>query len=316
MKLRSFFAYNRRKGKEKEGVHVTIRHLKIFVTVVKCGKMREAANTLFLSQPTISQAIRELEAHYGVKLFERLSHKLYVTQDGERLFQQAQHIIDAFEGLDAVMKQAASSSVLRIGGSVTVGTCLLHTLVTQLESSLEHIEAKVVINNTSHIEEQILNNTIDIGVVEGLVKNKNIMNIPIYEDELVIVAGKEHPFYQVKELSISQLEGQAFVSREEGSIERNQYEQYLLENGIELKQAWSCTNTDAIKRAVMNGRGLAILSKLLVEKEVAKKELSIVTIKDIKMSRDIQLIYHKDKFLSQPMQTFISICQALSLPSK
>ncbi len=291
---------------------MTFRHLKIFVTVVKCGKMRQAAATLFLSQPTVSQAIRELEAYYDVKLFERLSHKLYLTQEGQRLFTHAQHIVDAFECLDNTMKQSGVSSTLRIGGSVTVGTCFLHDIVMEIESSLKNIQVKVVVNNTSHIEQQILNSTIDIGIVEGLVKSKDVVNIPIYEDELVIVVGRSHPFYQMDCLSIDQLQGQSFVSREEGSIERNQYEQYLAEKGILLNQTWSCTNTDAIKRAVINGRGLAILSKLLVEKEVANGDLYILPIADIKMSRDIQLIYHKDKFLSQPMQTCIAICKQLN----
>ncbi len=288
---------------------MTFRHLKIFVTVVKCGKMRQAAATLFLSQPTISQAIRELETYYGVKLFDRLSHKLYLTEDGQRLLAHAQHIVDAFEYLDYTMKQSGISSTLRMGGSVTVGTCLLHDIVTKIESSLKDIQVKVIVNNTSHIEQQILNSTIDVGIVEGLVKSKDLINIPIYEDELVVVVGRSHPFYQIQDLSISQLQGQSFISREEGSIERNQYEQYLMEKGVILNQTWSCTNTDAIKRAVMNGRGIAILSKLLIEKEVKNGELYILPIVDIKMSRDIQLIYHKDKFLSQPMQACIAICK-------
>ncbi|RDY25102.1 LysR family transcriptional regulator, partial [Romboutsia weinsteinii] len=71
---------------------MTIRHLKIFITVVDCGKMRKAADKLYMSQPSVSQAISELEKHYEVKLFERLSQRLYITEDGKLLLSYARYI--------------------------------------------------------------------------------------------------------------------------------------------------------------------------------------------------------------------------------
>ena len=79
---------------------MTIRHLRIFVAVVKEGKMGIAAKSLFISQPSVSQAIKEIEDYYGIKLFERLSKKLYITENGQLLFQYAQHILQSFDEME------------------------------------------------------------------------------------------------------------------------------------------------------------------------------------------------------------------------
>lgn len=73
---------------------MTIRHLRIFIEVVKTGKMSIAAQRLFISQPTVSQAIHELEEHYNRKLFDRLSKKLYITSFGKDLFTYATQVVE------------------------------------------------------------------------------------------------------------------------------------------------------------------------------------------------------------------------------
>ena len=73
---------------------MTIRHLKIFTAVADYGGMSKAAKMLHISQPSISQAVSELEKHYGVKLFERLSQKIYLTKEGELMLSFSRHILD------------------------------------------------------------------------------------------------------------------------------------------------------------------------------------------------------------------------------
>lgn len=82
---------------------MTIRHLKIFVAVADTGQMSKAARLLYLSQPTVSQAIRELEEHYHVLLFERLSKRLYITEEGKRLLSHAREVLARFDHLEEQM---------------------------------------------------------------------------------------------------------------------------------------------------------------------------------------------------------------------
>lgn len=287
---------------------MTIRHLEIFVTVVDCGKMSRAAEKLYITQPSVSQAIRELEDYYGVRLFERLSKQLYLTDEGRTLLSYARYIVDSFEDMELTMKNRGSSGRLRIGASVSVGTCLLGEKLNFLEAKLPGIETEITVCNTSVIEEMVLKSELDVGLVEGFVDSGDIVRIPVYEDELVIVVGRSHPLYGQKNLTLSCLNGQNYISRETGSAEKNQLEQMLNVKEMNLKRIWSCTNTEAIKNAVMEGRGFAILSRMIVKKEAAEGSLQII-LEENSMKRDIQLIYHKDKYLSEGLKTFLDICR-------
>ena len=287
---------------------MTIRHLKIFLTVVKHGKMRKAAEELYISQPAVSQAISELEKYYGVKLFERLSQKLYITEDGKIVLSYARYIIDSFEKMELALLDSLSKQQIRIGSSVSLGTTLLIDLISKLEEEVPGIDVRVTIDNTSVIEQMVCNSDLDLAIVEGLIKSNEIIHLPVNNDELVIVVGKSHPFWEHKEISLSQLENQVLVSREQGSADRNQFEQFLNEHNVSINKKWNCTNTEAIKNIVTSGKGMAIISKLLIEKELQEDTLRILSIKDIRMTRQNNLIYHKNKYISPQMQKFIDIC--------
>lgn len=98
---------------------MTLRHLRFFVTVAKCGKMSTAAQQLFIAQSSVSQTIIELENHYGFKLFERLSRKLYITPMGEQLLTYAQHILALFDEMETQMKTRSERAGLRIGATIS-----------------------------------------------------------------------------------------------------------------------------------------------------------------------------------------------------
>lgn len=291
---------------------MTIRHLKIFITVATYGKMRKAAEALFISQPAVSQSIKELEAYYNIKLFERLTQKLCLTVEGTKLLNHARYIVDSFDNLDLMMKEQAAFPRLRIGGSVSVGTYLLNDIMDEMEYTVKDLEFKVIVDNTSTIEELIKTNQLDVAIVEGAISCDELIQIPIYKDELVIIVGKGHPFYQKERATLDELKNEIWIAREEGSMNRNQYEQLLAEKNYSTKHKWICSNTETIKQTVSRGRGLAIISKLLIQKELSEGLLRILPIDDLHVMRDINLIYHKDKFISPTLKTFIEVCNHLS----
>lgn len=169
---------------------MTIRHLKIFTTVADAGGMSKAAKELHITQPSISQAIAELEKYYGVKLFERLSQKIYLTKEGELMLSFSRHILDSFEQMEKAMNQAVEKSSLRIGCSVSVGTCLIEEILDEVRERIPQCQISVVVTNSSEIERAILTNEVDIGIVEGILKNKDLVITPVCEDELVVVCGR------------------------------------------------------------------------------------------------------------------------------
>lgn len=291
---------------------MTIRHLKIFITVSTCGKMRLAAETLYISQPAVSQAIKELESYYNVSLFERLSQRLYLTEAGKKLLFHAKYVVDSFDNLDLMMRKQGVSPLLKIGGSVSVGTYLLNDIIDTMENLFTDLQFKVVVHNTSTIEELVRTSELDIALIEGDISCEELVQIPIYEDELVIIVGKKHPLFYKERITLDALKDQVWISREEGSVTRNQYEQFLLERHYTIKHKWTCTNTEAIKQAVIRGRGIAIISKMLIENELATGNLRILPVDDVRITRPIKLVYHKDKYISEYLETFIHTCRHMN----
>ena len=286
---------------------MTIRHLKVFTTVVDAGGMSAAAKELHVSQPTVSQAIGELEKYYGVKLFERLSQKLYLTKEGELMLSFSRHILDSFDQMETAMNQAGKQQNLRIGCSVTVGTCLINDILEKAKRQMPDLLFSVVVANSSDIERAILANEVDLGIVEGILKSRDLVITPVCEDELVVVCGRTHPLAKKKKITMEMLSGQDYISRESGSAERNQLEKIFEECGLQLVRTFCSTNTEAIKNAVIRGMGIAVLSSRMIEKERATGDIIVLPIEGLKVSRNINLAIHKNKYMSGSMKLLLKI---------
>lgn len=290
---------------------MTIRHLKIFTTVADAGGMSKAAKELHITQPSISQAIAELEKYYGVKLFERLSQKIYLTKEGELMLSFSRHILDSFEQMEKAMNQAVEKSSLRIGCSVSVGTCLIEEILDEARERIPQCQISVVVANSSEIERAILTNEVDIGIVEGILKNKDLVITPVCEDELIVVCGRQHPLGRETIVTLDMLQGQDYASRESGSAERNQYEKLFEEAGLQLNRVFCSTNTEAIKNAVIHGRGIAVFSRRMVKEEVARGEMLVIPVCDISVKRNIDLVMHKNKYISNEIKIMQQILTEL-----
>ena len=104
---------------------MTLRHLEIFLAVAETGSMRKAAEQLYISQPTVSGAIRELEEEYDVLLFERLNQRLFITPEGRQLTIYARELLSLFHEMEYTLRHSSDHAILRIGATLTVGTCVL-----------------------------------------------------------------------------------------------------------------------------------------------------------------------------------------------
>lgn len=290
---------------------MTIRHLKIFKTVADLGGMSKAAKELHITQPSISQAIAELEKYYGVKLFERLSQKIYLTKEGELMLSFSRHILDSFEQMEAAMNQAAEKSSLRIGCSVSVGTCLIEEILDEAKERIPQCQISVIVANSSEIEQLILTNEVDVGIVEGILKNKDLVITPVCEDELVLVCNMNHPLAKETMVTLDMLQGQDYASRESGSAERNQYEKLFEDAGLQLNRVFCSTNTEAIKNAVIHGRGIAIFSRRMVKQEVERGEMVVIPVRNVAVKRNIDFVMHKNKYISNEIQMMQKILTEL-----
>ncbi len=286
---------------------MTIRHLKIFIEVVDSGKMSISAAKFFISQPTVSQAIRELEEHYGVLLFERLCKKLYITEKGKKLLSYARNVVKQFDDMEEMMFQANHVEKIRIGATITVGNCILSDVIKSFKEINPQIETYSYVNNTKDIEEKLLRSELDIGIVEGKIKSPDLVSIPEVNDCLVLACSTKHTFAKKKTVKLSELVDENFAMREQGSGTRELFERYMLENGMSVKVAFEGNSSAAIKKAVIENQCLAVISIRLVEEEIKNGQMHVIQSMECDWDRYFSIVYHKNKFVTDEMKSLIEV---------
>lgn len=286
---------------------MTIRHLRIFIEVVDSGKMSTAASRLFISQPTVSQAIKELEEHYGGLLFDRLSKKLYITEKGQRLLSYARNVVKQFDDMEEMMIQDSHVKKIRIGATNTVGNCILGDVINAFKEINPQTEIYSYVNNTKNIEEKLLRSELDIAIIEGRVKSPDLISIPELNDFLVLICSARHPFAKKKIVKLEDLKDESFAMREQGSGTRELFERYMLEKGIQIKIDMEGNSSAAIKKAVMENQFLAVISIRLVEEEIKNGTIHVIQNTDHDWDRFFSIVYHKNKVVTDEMKDLIEV---------
>lgn len=277
---------------------MTIRHLTVFAAVAEQGSMSAAAKSLYISQPTVSQAIRELEQHYNGLLFERLGKKLYLTDMGKLLLPHAREMIVQFQQLDELMQNQGQSSTLKLGSTITVGTCLTPSIILDLQKKIPDLNVYSFVTNTKTIEQKLLRSELDAAVVEGEIHSPELVVIPVIDDCLVLAAGRNHPFYSRSRIHVSELNNQKFAVREYGSGTRQLFEDYALRHELTIRTAWEANSPRTLLNAVLSNQILSVMSVRLMQHEIRHHSVQIFQNEAGEWNRKFKLVYHKNKFLT------------------
>lgn len=278
---------------------MTLRNLEVFLKVADTGSMRTAAEELFITQPTVSGCISELEKEYNVLLFERLNKRLYITAAGEKLRIYAREILNIQSEIIRQVGSMEDNTPLRIGATVTIGTCILPEYI----SHMEDVKTKVFIDNTRKIEQEILNNTLDIGLVEGRITSEDVRAMPFMRDELMMICRNDCKYTNKKRISLQEIKKEPLILREKNSGTRIVIDEAFEREGIKPEVLWNCNNTQAILNAVEAGIGISILSPRLLK---GYSNLTAIPVKDSNIERNFQLIIHKDKYISKKLKYVIN----------
>lgn len=295
---------------------MNLRQLELFSLVAELGNVTEASRQLYMTQPAVSQTIADLEDSLGLKLFDRINRRMHLTFAGEVLYKYSKKILSLVEEAEGHMLEITNNRIgrLRLGASTTIGIYLLPMLMGQFKQQYHAIQSTFVIDNTCIVEEMLLDNRLDIGFVEGLVHSSEIVVQKVKDDELWLICSPRHHWITAGKTIIApeEIEGQALILREQGSGTREVVEKVLQEHGVDYHPWHVLNNTEAIKRAVMEDMGIAFVSQLAVKEEIDCGRLAKVKIKGIPISREFRLIWHKDKYHTPLMNSFIDLTMRLA----
>ena len=291
---------------------MTIRHMRIFAEVYQTENITKAAENLHMTQPAVSRAIQEMEQYYGVKLFERMNRRLYVTECGKNLYSHAVPILDLFDQTEQELRDWDRLGKLRVGASISIGNFLLPELAVSFREIDPEIRLQVSISNSRDVQLALLQNQLDVGLIEGAVTEEGLHEEIFQQDRLLLIAGRNHPLLKKESVQLADLEGYDLLLREKGSAGRDYLDHVFAVHGLSLAPLWESTSTQALIRAVRMGLGITILPEMLVRDAVERGEVSSCPIEDEPLVRGNFLVWHKDKYLSRAMQDFIRLCKEVA----
>lgn len=290
----------------------TLKQLKTFIAVAEYKKMSEAARRLYISQPTVSQIISDLENEYQAQLFERFPKELKITSAGLLLLKNAREIVAIHEHLERSMKNISSLRSLRIGATLTIGNTLMGTLVENLIRQYPDIDVTVFVDNTKIIEHRMIHNELDIALVEGIIVRQEILTEPVLEDSLCLICGKDHPFASRTSVSIEELRNQDFIMREKGSGTRAIFENIMLTHHIPFVTKWECSSRCAIVDAVRHNLGLGVLSQRCITEYVEKGQIFTCPVEGVSMKRYFYLCHNQCHPITSQMTDFTGLVKSMA----
>lgn len=283
---------------------MTLRHLRIFIVVADQESITKAAKELYIAQPTVSVAIRELEEHYGICLFERLNKRLRITEEGKRFLAYARHIVGLFEEMERTLGAPDQRGLLRLGCSMTVGAYYAPRVVQELKTAWPRLEVRVRVEASDEIEREILKDELDLAVIEGIPHSEYLTCKPLMDDQMIPVGNpKGYP----EQMSLPQLLQCPLLLRERGSGAREILEHALGARGYKAEAAWESSSAEALKMAAQEGMGIAFLPEILVEGEVRRGILRRIHVPDLVLHRTIHMIHHRSKYISQGMEQWMRL---------
>lgn len=279
------------------------------MTVYQEESITRAAEKLHMTQPATSLAIREMEEYYHTKLFERSGRGIRVTSAGTRLYPSAARLLSLYDEMDAEMKNWDTSGRLRIGSSISIGSCILPQLINRFSKKYPELELYVKVDSSDVIEQNILENHLDFALIEGSVHSEKLNSSVFLDDELVPVCSRFHPLAGAEDIELDSLKKEHFLMREPNSGTRQLADSSFALKSFQIKPTWESTSTAALINAVSIGLGISILPKRMLEKQLRMHQIASFTIRDLDLKRHYSLIYHENKFVSPTMQEFFDMLE-------
>jgi len=282
----------------------------IFKEVCEELSFTKTAKKLYMTQPAISHVISDLEAEIGGKLFERIGRKIHLTGTGEILLHKVVRIIELHEELENGFKYQEELVTIRIGSSITIANFWIQKWIKEWRRKYGRTPLKIQVDSATNIEEKLLNNEIDIALMEGAIHNKQLISHEVSSYEMSVICSSNHDFAKNGRLEIAAEEfaAQPLLLREKGSAIRDTLDSALLLKHIYVDPMMTSVNSQALIQAVKYDFGISVIPDLLVMQQVKEGDIAKLSIKDIRLFNYNSICYHRDKYLSKPMQWFIDCC--------
>jgi molybdate transport repressor ModE-like protein len=291
---------------------VGLNQLEVLIAVVESGGFSGAAKKLYMSQPSVSNHIRNLENSLGVQLVERTTQGARSTPAGEVVVEHARQIFAMLGSLERAVArfQGPTAGRLVVAGTTTLGTYLLPRLIAEFSKRAPQVHCQIRVGNEDAVEAWVVRGEVALGLGVDTPREERLTAEPLFEEGLVLVAAADSPLAG-RTLRPEDLAGQRFLMREMGSATRRQQEAALRTWGLEGADTWDLWGPDTLKEAVHAGLGVAVLSEHMTARERAAGTLAELTVDPPPPIRTVSLVRRADRALTPPEEAFAAQLRAM-----
>lgn len=279
---------------------MTRKHFTIFVEVCRFLNFSQAAEALNTTQPAVSLAVKELESHYGVALFERMNRRVYLTPAGEALLATAQDVLRGFQEAEETLGQGRPLA-LRVGANVSFGEAGLAQVLGRFRQEHPQVRLRVLVANSDKIQSLLAENQLDVGIVDGLGVSERLRAQPLYQEDLVLAAA---PGRFPAPATVEELAALPLLLREPGSGLRSSVDRVFSQQGLAPQPLLESTSTAALAQAAKAGLGVAILPEALAQRESG---LQVGTVPEVRFFRQFACALHRQKAPSPALEAFLAL---------
>lgn len=279
--------------------------LQVFHTVARRLSFTKAAEELYITQPAVTRHIHELEHHFKLKLFQRSGNKIHLTPAGKTLLQHSETLLAEYRNLEFDMNALAEkhSGKLRIGASTTVAQYVLPPILASFRQKFKDVAVTLTSGNTEQIENALVSDAIDVGIIEGRSKSKSLQYTPFLRDEIVLVTSIQFPAVRKETIRPEELKTVPLLLREPGSGTLEVIAHALKHMGLkisELNVEMRLNNTESIKSYLLHSPCAAFVSIHAVLKELQNNEYRIIDVKGLTIERPFYIIQPHGQSSSLP----------------
>lgn len=291
-----------------------LHKLNIFVTIARLRNFTRAAEHLHMTQPTVSQQLAALEAALGTPLVERDTRRLQLTAAGEALLPYAEKMIAlSGEAIEAVRAAAGlEESTLRLGVGHTLATYLLPDLLNRYRNAFPQYRAKITVGNTGDLLALLVADSIDLALVGSPAVQPDIITQPFMHDKLVVIVAPSDEWATRTEVESTELLTRVFLTREPGSALHATVERLFGADALDADNVILLGETEAIKRSVEAGLGVALVQGIAVQREVTTGTLCTLKLSGADDSRTYLAARHIARKLPKAVEGMMSLLNSFA----
>ncbi|MBU3174964.1 LysR family transcriptional regulator [Clostridium estertheticum] len=290
-----------------------LRQLQYFQMVCQLNSITQAAKKLYVTQPSITNSIKNLEKELSCVLFDRSKKQLFPTVEGKVFLKRVDEILKLVDNATTEMKdyEDLKKGILTIGIPPMIGTFIFPIVFIKFKQLYPNIKLNIIEYGSIETRQMIENGDLDLGLIIGDPGNNILASLPILDSELLVCLKKEHPLRKKSTITFEDIKSEPIILLKEGFYIREKILDRFREKNVQPNIILSSNHLETVKGLITNGVGISFLLKEIVEDNDKITKIPLCNTIPIK----IALVWRKNCYLSTVSKVFIDFLNANPLPA-